>query len=499
MNLLTKDYLRNGESGMNRKRLMILLLAALVDNLLRGKKLFPMSHGDTNVGGDPKRQGTKTVSYADTLKGNKHASTNPIPLTKKCETIFRHESIPEGMNLHVKSATPHSIVFSLPRKDTRVDDIYLAIIRTYEYVDYFDCHTTQTSIQYSIAVEDPEHYNTIRKHEGITVNGRLYAPIVPTPTSVDLWRANFRHVPWFYNAKDFQRDFGAYGAIMEIGRYYRPLPLQQRKAYSGDGYILFDRSSSNKTFPPLPESIKVGGHIINTKMVDPDTNTAAKTGTGSKKPANITPPKQQQATNTSRAHQTKSKNNKRNGKKRLKTAVQEDLGPNGMEDVDTTPQKDLSISIRQQEVAVIEHQAESPTPATELQTDPPAPETQPGEKVATQDNGRNHALAPIGSGAPPGSTLTTPNPPHTLHSNNASMGSASVFFDARDSPCSKESDSESEQEPPTDDEGNAYPINNTNNNMSQQPAHPQRPKRNGYMGTYNEAQLSQASAKQSQQ
>ncbi|KAG0247987.1 hypothetical protein BG011_000662 [Mortierella polycephala] len=248
---------------------------------------------------------------------------------------------------------------------------------------------------------------------------------------------------------------------MEIGRYYRPLPLQQRKAYGGDGYILFDRSSSDKTFPPLPESIKVGGHIINTKMADLDTNTDANVGTGPKKAANVPPPpQQQQATNPSRAHQPKSKNIKRNGKKRLKTAVQVKLGPNDMEEVLTPPQ----------EVAATEHQAESPAPAKEHQTDQPAPETQSGEKLVTQDNGRNHALAPLESGASP-----------------------------ENSPLSMESDSESEQESASDSEGDPDPIINIDNNTPKQPERSQRPKRNGHVGTYNMAQLSQASAQQSQQ
>ncbi|KAF9177755.1 hypothetical protein BGZ51_008407, partial [Haplosporangium sp. Z 767] len=126
-----------------------------------------MSHGDTNVGGDPKRQGARMVSYADTLKSNAQTPTpNLFPLIKKCETIFRHESIPEGMNLHVKSATPQSLVYISSRKDVSPDDIYLAIVKTYGRIDGFDSRTTQTSIQFLIFVQDPVQYNAIRKHKG---------------------------------------------------------------------------------------------------------------------------------------------------------------------------------------------------------------------------------------------------------------------------------------------------------------------------------------------
>ncbi|KAG0248966.1 hypothetical protein BG011_009691 [Mortierella polycephala] len=120
------------------------------------------------------------------------------------------------MNFHVKSATPHSPVYIFSREGFRPDNIYLEIVKTYSHINGFDNHITQTSIQFSIFVKDPVHYNAIRKHEGVTVKGRLYTPTVPTPITVDLWRANSRHVPLHYGAEDFHRVFSSYDDTMEI-------------------------------------------------------------------------------------------------------------------------------------------------------------------------------------------------------------------------------------------------------------------------------------------
>ncbi|KAF9570086.1 hypothetical protein EC968_002255 [Mortierella alpina] len=153
-------------------------------------------------------------------------SAAPAPRrTKKCELFYRDSAIPERMDLHVKSYAPQELVFSLPRRDASRDRILTQILDTFTYVDSFHYRIFPNKVQYRITVDDSAHYDFIREHPGLTINGRTYAPSIPVPWSMKLRRVNFRSALNFLTAEQFIRVFEPYGKVEdkvdEYGNSYR--------------------------------------------------------------------------------------------------------------------------------------------------------------------------------------------------------------------------------------------------------------------------------------
>lgn len=433
-----------------------------------------MSHGNINVGGIPNANGTIAVSYAATLKGKKQ-SPSPAPTRiKKCETFFRDESIPEGMNLHVKSPAPHTLVFTLPRKDSNPDEILTLILKTYDYVDSFHHRTFPTSVQFFITVDDPLHYQAIRQHPGLTLNGRTYAPIVPTPTEVNLWRVNFRFAPSSLTVNDFHKYFDPYGVIAEIGRYYYAIEHSTRKIYTWDGYVMFYSTAKDgqpvKTFPPVPEAVDIGGGaFISTKTATIalyNTPNRPTNSTISYKPNNTRPSSIVNAPKP----QPKEKSHKRNGKKRQK-AVAHDNGMEGIVSTDTPSdnhQQEPHTAGTQNSDSTAGHQAVASV----------ASHAEPASTPTV--DGRPHTLAPHESGALSGSTH---NLSPSLHSHNAPLGSDQTFYDAVEHPALDTA------------QDNAPYITTPDTTTKPTIATGRQPRSTAYAGSYNVAQLSQTSTK----
>lgn len=432
-------------------------------------ELFPMSHGNTNVGGSPNGNGTMAVSYASALKSNHH-SPSPTPTRmKKCETFFRNETIPEGMNLHVKSPVPQTLVFTLPRKDSNPDEILTLILNTYTYVDSFHHRTLPTTVQFFITVDETAHYELIRQHPGLTVNGRTFAPVVPAPTSRELWRVNFRFAPHSLTVEDFVRIFEPHGEIAEIGRYYYAIQNSTRKIYTWDGYVMLQGKMDNGRpvkCNPVPETLDIGyGISISTKTASTIPNTPNSTSSTCNTTTNHTRPGA--SVNNSKP-QPKAKSRKRNGKKRQK-AVQQD---NAMEGV-------ISTGIPEEHHQQEAHTTGSQISDSTLGTQAVASVTPPTELASTPPvDGSPHALAPRESGT---STGSTNNLLPSLHSLNASSGSEQPFFDAVEHPASDH---------PQD---NMVTVNTSNASTKPTIATGRQPRSTAYAGSYNVAQLSQTS------
>jgi hypothetical protein len=78
--------------------------------------LFPMSYGGTNGGPSTLSKRPPQASYANAVRKTTPVFRDQPHLNKKCEISFRHESIPLGMNLHVRSDSNQHLIIHLPAK-----------------------------------------------------------------------------------------------------------------------------------------------------------------------------------------------------------------------------------------------------------------------------------------------------------------------------------------------------------------------------------------------
>jgi len=215
-----------------------------------------MSHGDTNVGGEANPNSSRAASFADIARPLSSSSAPNFSLPdypKKCETIFHDESLPKGMNLHVRSNTFDSLIFSIPRKVSNDIPISRVLMDTY---DLTRCSTEQNlhHSSFEVTAADPLTYAAMVQH-GLTINGTLYTPTIPSPPGFHSVKVNFRRIPHHYKLPDILKLFSSYGKPMHIGMYYRDHP--NRKIWTQEGYILFE-AADDLSHPKLPREIKVG-------------------------------------------------------------------------------------------------------------------------------------------------------------------------------------------------------------------------------------------------
>ncbi|KAG0259538.1 hypothetical protein BGZ95_004648, partial [Linnemannia exigua] len=242
-----------------------------------------MSHGDTNVGGETNPISSRAATYADTARTSSPSSSPTSPLSdyqKKCDTIFHDESLPKGMNLHVSSNTFNSLIFSIPRKVSNDIPFGRILMDTY---DITSCSTEQHPhhSSFEVTAADPLIYSAMVQH-GLTINGTVYTPTIPSPPGFRAVKVNFRRIPQHYKLDDILKLFSSYGKPLHIGMYYRDHP--KRKIWTQEGYVLFE-AVDDLSHPELPREIKVGPGapvILNTVGEPPSpkyTNTNTNTNT----------------------------------------------------------------------------------------------------------------------------------------------------------------------------------------------------------------------------
>ncbi|KAK3804653.1 MAG: hypothetical protein JOS17DRAFT_808767 [Linnemannia elongata] len=194
-----------------------------------------MSHGDTNVGGEANPNSSRAASFADIARPSTPSSSPNPPLSeyqKKCDTIFHDESLPKGMNLHVRSNSFDSLIFSFPRKVSNDIPIGRILMDTY---DLTSCSTEQYlhHSSFEVTAADPPTYSAM-VHQGLTINGTVYTPTIPLPPGFHAIKVNFRRIPQHYKSEDIVKLFSSYGKPLLIGMYYRDHP--KRKIWTQEGY-----------------------------------------------------------------------------------------------------------------------------------------------------------------------------------------------------------------------------------------------------------------------
>jgi hypothetical protein len=302
-----------------------------------GEKLFPMSHDGNNVGGDAPPKAPAPASYANAIKSNKSSpSFTPPPSKhlKKCELIYRDSTLPNGMNLHVTSISPDTLVFSIPTKVASENNVRDTLIDTYPGHAAVIEHAILYNVQYEVAPKDPMQ-KTEMLQNGLAINDKSYKAIVPTPAAFDIWKANFRYMPVHYRVDDILKLFNVYGRPLEIGAYHFLNNSDGCKYPTQEGYVLFEKDDS-LSHPPLPAQIVVGrGLPISTKIVG---------STPASKPRTKLAPKNKDTSSTPPAKDVQQQPddgfkkviNKRTAKKRRKTQkAQEARDMEGV--VDTSP------------------------------------------------------------------------------------------------------------------------------------------------------------------
>ena len=207
-----------------------------------------MYHGDTNVEGDPNQNSNRKTSYADMARPASSSSTSDSLLPqyrKKSETIFLDESLPSGMNLHVRTNSEGTLMFNIPRKLTAEINIDRILMDTY---DLLGCATEQYNhyTTFEVLPADPLVFADMVQN-GLTANGTTFPAIIPTPPKLHAYKVSFRRIPLHYKPADVIRLFSKYGSPKEIGLYYRAHP--KRKIFTQDGYALFEKDEK----PSHPE------------------------------------------------------------------------------------------------------------------------------------------------------------------------------------------------------------------------------------------------------
>ncbi|KAF9109103.1 hypothetical protein BGX27_007983, partial [Mortierella sp. AM989] len=286
-----------------------------------------MSHDGNNVGVHREPKPGIRPPGATTTKDNPWRSP-PKPIrTKKCDILFRNEEIPEGMNFHVKSAMHQSIVFNLPRKITDPLDLIENIFEKHGPIEGFHHTISSSGNKLEICPGDPRIYQAIKKQD-LIFQGHTLVPVIPTPTTYNVWKINFRHVPIHFTLKHFQEVFKGMGIIVEIGRYY--WLIKERKVFTGEGFFFINLPRGKN--PTIPEFIDLGGSYIQTRIANAPMLSATQhtnNANGSplpSQPTNIAPPTQP----------AKKTGRKRNAKKRLKKNSGEHSHPETMEDIQDT-------------------------------------------------------------------------------------------------------------------------------------------------------------------
>ncbi|KAF9115020.1 hypothetical protein BGW39_003167, partial [Mortierella sp. 14UC] len=296
-----------------------------------------MSHGDTNVGGETNPTGSRAVTFADIARSTiPLASPNSLlpDYPKKCDTIFHDESLPNGMNLHVSSNSHDSLIFSIPRKMSNDSSIRRTLMDTY---DLTSCATEQHLHHYSFEVTaaDPSSYSAMVEH-GLTVNGKVYTPTIPSPPGFNIIKVNFRRIPQHYKWDDILKLFSSFGKPMHIGMYYHSHP--NRKIYTQEGFVLFE-VVDDLSHPELPREIKVGpGPPIILHTVGASSSTRPTTPNNNNKSSKAPPAKNIQQKDAEGFQLVERK--KRNGKKRVKTNK---TSARGMEGVESTSPAEPAI------------------------------------------------------------------------------------------------------------------------------------------------------------
>ncbi|OAQ22154.1 hypothetical protein K457DRAFT_131462 [Linnemannia elongata AG-77] len=217
------------------------------------------------------------------------------------------------MNLHVRTNSFDSLIFSFPRKVTNDFPIGRILMDTY---DLTSCSTEQHlhHSSFEVTPADPLVYKAMVQG-GLTINGTVYTPTIPAPPTFHALKVNFRRIPQHYKPDDIVKLLSSYGKPMHIGMYYRDHP--KRKIWTQEGYVLFE-VDDELSHPVLPREIKVGpgAPVILNTVGDPSPPFATTPSNNNKNINKAHPAKKFQQEDAEGFQPARRR--KRNGKKRLK-------------------------------------------------------------------------------------------------------------------------------------------------------------------------------------
>ncbi|KAF9089635.1 hypothetical protein BGX29_011944, partial [Mortierella sp. GBA35] len=141
-----------------------------------------MSHGDTSVD-EPIPNGTKAASFAEAARKAKPPSPKTI---KKCDPIFRMNTLPNGINLHVSSNSHDTLIFKIPNKTTKDIIVPLLLADAFDITACSeqavkDAHYTHFEIRLQCIEDRPTVLET-----GLTIGDTVYKPFCPTSPGLRL-------------------------------------------------------------------------------------------------------------------------------------------------------------------------------------------------------------------------------------------------------------------------------------------------------------------------
>ncbi|KAF9537061.1 hypothetical protein EC957_008955 [Mortierella hygrophila] len=111
------------------------------------------------------------------------------------------------MNLHVRSNTFDSLIFSIPRKVSNDIPIGRILMDTY---DITNCSTEQHPhhSSFEVLAADPLT-RSVMVQQGLTINGTVYLPTIPSPPGFHAVKVNFRRMPLHYKLPDIHKLFSS--------------------------------------------------------------------------------------------------------------------------------------------------------------------------------------------------------------------------------------------------------------------------------------------------
>ncbi|KAF9922431.1 hypothetical protein FBU30_007437 [Linnemannia zychae] len=250
------------------------------------------------------------------------------------------------MNLHVKSNSHGTLIFSIPREVANTTSVYKAITDKY-HLSHCEIDHEKVRTTFEITPVKPEDRAVILK-QGLTVNDTWYPATIPSPPGFNTIKVNFKRIPTHFKTEDTLNFLCSYGVPLEICMYYFDNP--KGKIYTNEGFVLFEKPKGTSHFN-LPKEVKVGPgkpvvFSINNSDI-PIKSTAATTFTPKPSTSNTLP-------NTLPAKKSQQQDaegftkvtRKRTGKKRIRLS-KESSSMDGIESTSTPTPITLTESIQQ--------------------------------------------------------------------------------------------------------------------------------------------------------
>ncbi|KAF9359648.1 hypothetical protein BGX34_008229 [Mortierella sp. NVP85] len=193
---------------------------------------------------------------ATTTRAQTISTREAIPL-KRSQTVFRHDCIPEGMNLNIRTASERTLMFYLPSNDIDPYEVVRLVIRSFGPIDSFEHCFMPHGSRLEIHISDRRVYNQV-KRQGIMVDDQLVGAIVPTPTRFNIKKIKFCRAPLHYKGDDLKKALTPFGTVLQVDRFY--WMIEGSKVFSTDGFVLFDVTSS--PYGELPKTIDFGSDAL---------------------------------------------------------------------------------------------------------------------------------------------------------------------------------------------------------------------------------------------